>query len=29
VTSGGAAAAEAIVRAILREFDAARAERTS
>jgi len=29
VTSGGAAAAEAIVRAILREFDTARAERTS
>ena len=28
VASGGAAAAEAIVRAILREFDAARAERT-
>lgn len=28
VTSGGAAAAEAVVRAILREFDAARAERT-
>lgn len=28
VTSGGAAAAEAIVRAILREFDAARSERT-
>ena len=28
VTSGGAAAAEAIVRAILREFDAAHAERT-